>query len=101
MAKLRPKPKPKVRWFKETLRRRGVRAVVDCMRLNKECQRLRHQSADCVQESMNLRCYIEKVRSLNQALRELLRQRKKQRVPGAENGNAWMNNDHPSWLNGD
>jgi hypothetical protein len=84
MPKLRHAPKPKVRWSQETLRRRGVRAVVECMRLNKECQRVRHESADCVQESINLRRYVEKVRGVNQALRALPSYGGRKGVPARE-----------------
>lgn len=95
MGKLRPNPKRKGRWSQETIRRRGVRAVVAAMRLNKECQQLRREHACHLEETIILRRYVEKIRAVNKSLRELLRRRMKQKPPITSNGNSWMNNGHP------
>jgi hypothetical protein len=92
MAKLRPKPKPKSKWSEEELRQRGVRAVVAAMRLNKEHRRLSLENACCCEQTRVLRKYIEQVRSLNEAARELIKRRRNSRAHAGKFGNPWMNN---------
>ena len=91
MAKPPNKPKPKLHWSEEILRQRGVRAVVDCMRLNKEHQRLSCENARRVQETRILKEYLSQLRKLNKCLRELV----KLRVPHNQNGHSWLNHSHP------
>lgn len=71
------------------MRRRGVRAVVAAMRLNKECQDLRHEQACHLQETKILREYINELRSLNKSLRQLLHIRKGERLSNNGNHNSW------------
>jgi len=92
MAKLHPKPKPKERWSEETIRQRGVRAVVAAMRLNKEHRRLSLEHACHVEETRVLRKYLQQLRTLNKSVRELLKQRNDSRARYTKNHNPWMNN---------
>jgi len=92
MAKLHPKPKPKEKWSEEELRRRGVRAVVAAMRLNKEHRRLSLERACCCERNRVLIEYIKQLRSLNQAARELIKRRKDSRARNSKVQNTWMNN---------
>jgi hypothetical protein len=100
MAKLPSKPKPKVRWSEETIRQRGVRAVVAAMRLNKEHRRLRLENACYVEETRVLRKYLEQLRAVNSAVRELLKQRKNSSARDTKNHNPWMNNGDSHLENG-
>jgi len=92
MAKLHSKPKPKVQWSEETIRRRGVRAVVAALRLSKEYQQLSRERACHIEEARILKRYLERVRSLNRTLRELLKREKAQPLSHPGNGNPWMHN---------
>jgi cell division protein FtsL len=92
MAKL-PRPKPKVKWSEEELRQRGVRAVVAAMRLNKEHRRLSLENACCCEQTRVLREYVEQLRSLNEAARDLIKRRKGSRSYDTKIRNTWMNGD--------
>ena len=89
MAKLRPKPKPKLKWSEEELRQRGVRAVVAAIRLNKEHRRLSLENACCYEQTRILREYLEQIRSLNEAARELVERRRGKDASNAKIRNPW------------
>jgi hypothetical protein len=46
-------------WSQETIRRRGVRALVDCLRLRKEYRQLSSECADHIAENWELRVLLE------------------------------------------
>jgi hypothetical protein len=92
MAKLHPRPKPKLSWSEEELRQRGVRAVVAAMRLNKEHRRLSLENACCCEQTRILREYVKQLKSLNEAARELIKRRHGQRAARPKIRNTWMNN---------
>src|SRR5258708_3192704 len=79
-------------WSEEELRQRGVRAVVAAMRLNKEHRRLSLEHACCGEQNRVLREYIERLRSLKKAARELIKRRKDSRARNIKIRNTWMNN---------
>jgi hypothetical protein len=89
MAKLHSKPKPKVQWSEETIRRRSVRAVVAALRLSKEFKQLSRERACHLEEARILKRYLNQIRSLNTTLRELLKQRNGQNGSRMEMANAW------------
>ena len=94
MAKVRPKPTGKVRWSDETIRRRGVRAVVAALRLKKECELLRREHAIYLGEVMIGRRQLEDARTLNKFLRELRKRQETHTVRINGNGNSWSNHKH-------
>jgi hypothetical protein len=100
MAKLRPKPKPKLKWSEEEIRQRGVRAVVAAMRLNKEHRRLALENACCCEQTRILREYIQELRSLNEAARELIKRRRGSRGHKMNIPDIWMNNGDSNSGNG-
>ena len=96
MPKSQGKPKAKRRWSGETIRRRGVRAVVAGLRLGKECQRLLREHACHLEETEIRQGYLEYAGALNKSLREANKERREQTVRSNGNGNSWMNGDHSS-----
>jgi hypothetical protein len=92
MAKLHPKPNPTLNWSEEELRQRGVRAVVAAMRLNKEHRRLSLENACCCRQTRVLREYLQEIRSLNKAARELIKRRTGSPGRNAKIRNTWINN---------
>src|SRR6476660_6441452 len=92
MPKFSGKAKLERAWSDEEIRQRGVRAVVAAMRLNKEHRRLRLESACCCEQIRVLREYVEELRSLNKAARELIKRRRDSRARNIKFGNTWMNN---------
>src|SRR5689334_4049136 len=100
MAKLHPKPKPKLNWSEEELRQRGVRAVVAAMRLNKEHRRLMLEYACCCEQTRILREYLQQIRSLNEAARELVKRRNRRRAPKTKIRNTWIYNGDSHSPNG-
>jgi hypothetical protein len=89
MPKVSGKPKAKRRWSGETIRRRGVRAVVDAMRLSKQCQQLSREHACHMEEIRIISQYLRQVLLLNKTLRQLVERENDQPL---SNGNTWMSN---------
>jgi hypothetical protein len=100
MAKLHSKPKPKGRWSEETIRRRGVRAVVAALRLNKEYQQLSLEHACHLEETRLLKKYLKQIGSLNRSLRNLVKMQNKQSASNSGNGNSWMTSCDSQAVNG-
>lgn len=92
MPKVSGESKLKRTWSEETIRRRGVRAVVAALRLSKEYRQLSRERACHLEEAKILRRYLDQVRSLNKTLRELLKREKDQLLSNAGNSNTWMHN---------
>src|SRR5262249_35184923 len=78
-------------WSDEEIRQRGVRAVVAAMRLNKEHRRLSLENTCCCEQTRILREYLQQLRSLNEAARELIKRQRGQRPARPKIRNSWMN----------
>jgi len=100
MAKLPSKPKPKVRWSEETIRRRGVRAVVAALRLSKEYQQLSREHACHLEETKILKQYLKQLGSLNRSLRKLVNRQNNRSVSNSGDGNSWMTSSESHAVNG-
>jgi hypothetical protein len=87
-------------WSKEEIRQRGVCAVIAAMRLNEEHRRLSLEHAYHVEETRILTEYLEQIRSLNQAARELIKRRNGQDASNTKTRNTWMNNGYSHLRNG-
>lgn len=73
MRRLSGEPHQKVQWSDETIRLRGVRAIVAAMRLGKECRELRRENSRCLQETITCADEVNLLGALNRSLREALK----------------------------
>lgn len=77
------------KWSAETIRRRGVHAMVDALRLSKEHRQLSFQLADQLAENRNLRVYLQHLRALNESLRVFIQQHNGHGAFAQKTGNSW------------
>jgi hypothetical protein len=71
MAGRSPQRKAKRKWSQETIRRRGLRAVVAGLRLKKEHQELSCSCAACLKETAALRAKMKRVASRTKTLAKI------------------------------
>ena len=100
MSKGQGQPKAKRRWSGETIRRRGVRAVVAGLRLRKACQRLLREHACHLEETTIRQGHLKSARALNKSLREVIKGQREQIVCSNGSGNSWMTANHAESRNG-
>jgi hypothetical protein len=81
--------KAKRNWSQETIRRRGVRAVVAGLRLKKEHQQLASEHAGHIAQTKSISTSIRHLESLTNRLREVIKQRKAQNGFTQKTGNSW------------
>src|SRR5690242_6402213 len=91
--------KPPLAWSDEEMRQRGVRAVVAAMRLSKQHRELSLEHACYVEEARILTEYLKELRSLNNAVRELLKHRNEHRASRTKLRNPWLANGASHSLN--
>jgi hypothetical protein len=84
--------KAKRKWSQETIRRRGVRAVVAGLRLKKEHQELASDHAGHIKETRSLEASLKHLASRNDALRKAIKQRNGASGFTQKTGNSWNHN---------
>jgi len=77
------------KWSGETIRRRGVRAVVDALRLNREHKQLSSLRAQHFEENRTLRISLQHLAALNGILRQFIRQHNGRGAFTQKTGNYW------------
>ena len=78
-----------MQWSAETIRRRGVRAVVTGLRLRKQHAELVSQRANHFEENRLLRAHLHHLTALNGVLREFIHGHDGREVFTQKTGNYW------------
>jgi hypothetical protein len=71
------------------MRQRGVRAVVDCLRLRKEHQQLSSERVSRLGDNRNLRANLQHMTALNSVLRDFIRHHTGRGALTENTGNSW------------
>ena len=82
-------------WSAETIRRRGVRAVVDGLRLRRQREQLVSERAYYFKENRMLRAHLQHLTALNGILRDFIHRHNGHQVFTQKTGNYW--NDWPNF----
>lgn len=92
MLRLLGRSKPKAQWCAETIRRRGVRAVVAMLRLKNEHEQLRREHHRHIEETVS---HMTLLRALRESLRAARKLEGRNGASKEEIRNTWLTSDRP------